>query len=71
MFEEKIAKANEEIKKVADYLKEHEEAFQSMNLKLYDAFYYFGSDEMKKDFPLTYADNEGRNGWSDFDWFCD
>lgn len=71
MFEEKIVKANEAIKKVADYLKEHEEAFQSMNLKLYDAFYYFMSDEMKKDFPLAYEDNEGRNGYDDFYWFCD
>lgn len=73
MFEEKIAKANKEIKKVADYLKEHEEAFQSMNLKLYNANYYFMSDEMRKDFPLTYADNENAklNVWSDFDWFCD
>ena len=71
MFEEKIAKANEEIKKVADYLKEHEEAFRSINLKLYDAFYYFMSDEMKKDFPLAYTGNEGRNEWSDFDWFCE
>lgn len=70
MFEVKITKANEEIKKVADYLKEHEEAFRSMNLKLYDVFYYFMSDEMKKDFPLVYTDIEGRNEWSDFDWFC-
>lgn len=71
MFEEKIAKANEEIKKVADYLKEHEEAFQSMNLKLYDAFYYFMSDEMKKEFPLAYSDNEGRNECDDFYFFCE
>lgn len=71
MFEEKIIKANEEIKKVADYLKEHEESFRSMNLKLYDAFYYFMSDEMKKDFPLTYADNTGRNEYDDFYFFCE
>lgn len=71
MFEEKITKANEEIKKVVDYLKEHEEAFQSMNLKLYDAFYYFMSDEMEKEFPLTYADNAGRNEYDDFYFFCE
>lgn len=71
MFEEKIIKANEQIKKVVDYLKEHEEAFKSMNLKLYDVSYYFMNNEMEEKFPLTYADNEGRNGWSDFDWFCD
>lgn len=71
MFEEKITKANEEIKKVVDYLKEHEEAFRSMNLKLYDANYYFMSDEMKKDFPLTYADNAGRNEYDDFYFFCE
>lgn len=71
MFEEKIVKANEAIKKVADYLKEHEESFRSMNLKLYDAFYYFMSDEMKKDFPLTYADNAGRNEYDDFYFFCE
>ena len=70
MFEEKIVKANEEIKKVADYLKEHEEAFQSMNLKLYDAFYYFGSDEMKEEFPLVYENNNGRE-YDDFYWFCE
>lgn len=71
MFEEKITKVNEEIKKVVDYLKEHEEAFQSMNLKLYDAFYYFMSDEMEKEFPLTYADNAGRNEYDDFYFFCE
>lgn len=70
MFEVKIAKVNEEIKKAVDYLKEHEDAFKSMNLKLYDANYYFMSDEMKKDFPLAYKDNEGRDRWSDFDYFC-
>lgn len=71
MFEKKIEKANEQIKKVVDYLKEHKDAFKSMNLKLYDAFYYFMSDEMEKEFPLTYADNEGRNESDDFYWFCD
>lgn len=70
MFEEKITKANEQIKKVIDYLKEHENAFQSMNLKLYDAFYYFMSDEMQEQFPLCYADNKGRNEYDDFYWFC-
>lgn len=70
MFEEKIIKANEQIKKVVDYLKKHEEAFGSMNLKLYDAFYYFGSDEMKEEFPLTYKNNNSRE-YDDFYWFCE
>lgn len=73
MFENKIIKANEEIKKVVDYLKEHEEAFQSMNLKLYDACYYFMSDEMKKDFPLVFEKNEkfNNNEYNIFNWFCE
>lgn len=66
-LQEKIKKANSEIERVANYLKEHEEAFRPMNLKLYDAFYYFMSDEMKKDFPLTYEDNDDTS----FNWFCE
>lgn len=71
MLKEKIDKANKEIKKAVDYLKNHQEIFKAMDLKLYDASYYFMSEEMRKDFPLAYKNNENSNGYDDFYYFCE
>lgn len=60
-----IGKANEQVQRVMDWVKEHSAAFLPMNLKLYDAYYYDGSEKAKKEFPLTYAES-----YSEFEWFC-
>lgn len=66
MYKELLAKANEELKKVTDYIKEHEDMFDMHDLKLHDVSYYCYAD-MEKDFPLCYAEEDYRY----FETFCD
>lgn len=44
-----LEKANEEIKKVVDYVTENEEMFDYMNLKMYDAYFYI--EDAVEEFP--------------------
>lgn len=65
---ELLVKANEEIKKVADYLKENEDMFDMMDLKLHDASSY----DYEKEFPLCYkSDEENTSGYNNFYYFCE
>ena len=65
---ELLVKANEEVKKVADYLKENEDMFDMMDLKLHDASFY----DYEKEFPLCYKDDEeNTNGYNNFYYFCE
>ena len=58
-----LGKANKELKKVADYLKENKSAWnEQKNLKLYDAAFY----DYSEDFPLTYK----KYGENEFWNFC-
>lgn len=65
-IKELVAKANEQCKRIKDYIAENEGMFDLMNLKLYDASSYEYKD-MIKDFPLCYADNEE---YSENSYFC-
>ena len=65
-----ISKANEQCKRIKDYIVENKDMFDSMNLKLYDANFYEYKD-MKKEFPLCYADNEECSENSYFYRFCE
>ena len=58
-IKELITKANEQLRRIREYITEHEDMFDSMDLKLHDANFYECKD-MEKDFPLCFADNEGR-----------
>lgn len=71
-YSELIIKANEQIKEVCDWLKEHEEAFHYLDLKLHDVYYYCYS-EMEKDFPLCYAMDNGDSNYTEsyFYMFCE
>ena len=69
-LKEMIIKANEQLKRIRDYVTEHDAAFSDMNLKLHDASYYQCAD-MEKDFPLCFADNEKRYEDSYFYQFCE
>lgn len=65
---ELLVKANEEVKKVAEYLKENEDMFDMMDLKLHDASFY----DYEKEFPLCYKDDEeNTNGYNNFYYFCE
>ena len=65
---ELLAKVNEEVKKVADYLKENEDMFDMMDLKLHKASFY----DYEKDFPLCYkSDEENASGCNNFYYFCE
>ena len=65
---ELLVKANEEIKKVVEYLKENEEMFDMMDLKLHKASFY----DYEKEFPLCYkADEENISGYTNFYNFCE
>ena len=65
---ELLAKVNEEVKKVADYLKENEDMFDMMDLKLHKASFY----DYERDFPLCYKDDEeSTNGYNNFYYFCE
>ena len=65
---ELLVKANEEVKKVVDYLKENEEMFDMMDLKLHYASYY----DYEKEFPLCYkSDEEDASGCNNFYYFCE
>ena len=65
---ELLVKANEEVKKVADYLKENEDMLDMMDLKLHDASFY----DYEKEFPLCYKDDEeNTSGYNSFYYFCE
>lgn len=66
-YEELLEKANRELKKVIDFLKENKSAFDYMDLKCHDVSYYCWKD-MEKDFPLCYACAEDNDYFS---WFCE
>lgn len=65
MYNELLVKANEELKKVTDYIEEHADMFDMHDLKLHDVSYYIYS-EMEKDFPLCYAEVD----YGYFETFC-
>ena len=69
-IKELITKANEQLRRIREYITEHEDMFDSMDLKLHDASFYEYRD-MEKDFPLCFADNEGRYEDSYFYRFCE
>ena len=69
-IKELVVKANEQCERIKDYITENEGMFDSMDLKLHDASFYEYRD-MEKDFPLCYADNEGRYEDSYFYRFCE
>ena len=65
---ELLVRANEEVKKVVEYLKENEDMFDMMDLKLHDASFY----DYEKEFPLCYKDDEEyTNGYNNFYYFCE
>lgn len=66
MLEKEIINANKQCIKVKNYIKEHEDMFNAMDLKLHDASFY-ECEDMEKDFPLCYSDKEEYN----FYRFCD
>lgn len=70
---ELLAKANAEVQKTIEYLKENEYVWgKTRNLKLYDVSHYMWKD-MEKDFPYLYAE-ESESAMSEhglFYWFCD
>ena len=70
-IKELIAKANEQCKRIKDYIIENKGMFSSMDLKLHDAsFYEFG--KMKNDFPMCFKENEGKScGYTYFYDFCE
>lgn len=70
-IKELIAKANEQCKRIKDYITENKGMFSSMDLKLYDAsFYEFG--KMENDFPMCFKENENRSyGYTYFYDFCE
>ena len=49
MLEKEIINANKQCDKIKNYIKEHEDMFNAMDLKLHDASYYEFED-MKNDF---------------------
>lgn len=70
-IKELIAKANEQCKRIKEYITENKGMFSSMDLKLHDAsFYEFGN--MKNDFPMCFKENEDRScGYTYFYDFCE
>lgn len=62
-------KANAQIKKAVDYLKESKDMFGYMDLKLHDVSWYMYKD-MENDFPLCYKEAEENND-DYFSWFCE
>ena len=65
---ELLVKANEEVKKVVEYLKENEDMFDMMDLKLHDASFY----DYEKEFPLCYeSDENNTDGETNFYFFCE
>lgn len=68
-----LNKANEELKKVVDYIKQNESMFDYMDLKLHNVSYYCYT-EMKNDFPLVckeYDDIFERFCDIEYDWFIE
>lgn len=59
----KVQRAENEIKRVVDYIYENDWLLKTHNLKLYDACYYEGSEEFKKEFPNLDKNNS--------EYFCD
>lgn len=70
MLEKEIINANKQCNRIKNYIKEHEDMFNAMDLKLHDASYYEYKD-MENDFPLCYADNKEPIESSYFYMFCD
>lgn len=70
MLEKEIINANKQCNRIKNYIKEHEDMFNAMDLKLHDASYY-ECEDMKNDFPLCYADNKDPIESSYFYMFCD
>ncbi|MFR7913837.1 tyrosine-type recombinase/integrase [Eubacterium ramulus] len=70
-IKELIEKANEQCKRIKDYITENKGMFSSMDLKLHDAsFYEFG--KMENDFPMCFKENEDRScGYTYFYDFCE
>lgn len=68
-IKELFKKADMQILRLKKYIEENKDMFKSMNLKLYDANYY-EYDEMKKDFPLCYKNNNEGTENSYFSMFC-
>lgn len=66
MYKELLAKANDELKKVTEYIEEHRDMFDMHDLKLHDVSYYIYRD-MEKDFPLCYAEED----YGYFETFCE
>lgn len=65
---ELLVKANEEVKKVVEYLRENESMFDMMDLKLHKASFY----DYSKDFPLCYkSDEKNTSGYTNFYQFCE
>lgn len=68
---DEINAANVEIQKVLDWVKEHEAAFDMMDLKMHNVSYYIYSG-MEDDFPLTYAEEkENKSNYDQFYWWCE
>ena len=58
-IKELITKANEQLRKIREYITEHKDMFDSLDLKLHDASLYEYRD-IEKDFPLCFVDKLGR-----------
>ncbi len=70
VLSEVIDKADEKNGEMIAYLKENENAFDMMDLKLHNASTYEYMD-MESDFPAVYAQYEGEAETSPFYQFCD
>lgn len=65
IYETLLAKANEEVKKVVDFIKANDDMFDTHDLKLHDVSYYCYKD-MEDEFPLCYAETD----YGYFEIFC-
>lgn len=65
----KLDLANKQIEKIISFLKENEKAFDYMDLKLYDVYFYCDSKDMRDNFPLCYENNNVILSY--FNDFCD
>jgi hypothetical protein len=62
--------AQKTVKALGDFYDKHTDFLSVYNLKLYDASFYNGSEEMQKDFPLCFS-NSQKNGVDYFNEFCE
>lgn len=68
-YEIAVKKANETLNKTINFLLAYKSVWEkTRNLKVYEVSNYCGSEEMKKDFPLVYAEDEGDGV---FNTFCE